>query len=79
MKRLDVLNTTQKTQHYLMKMVHTILLQLDSNSKGNTFAVIATLIDWQQAFPGQCPTLGVHSWIDNGVKPSLIPALVNFF
>ena len=66
-------------QHYLMKMLHTILSQLDNNSKGNTFAIIATLIDWKQAFPRQCPTLGVQSWIDNGVRPALIPALIDFF
>ena len=66
-------------QHYLMKMIHTILLKLDANSKGDTFAVIAGLIDWKQAFPRQCPTLGVQSWIDNGVRPVLVPVLADFF
>ena len=47
-------------QHYLVKMLHKILTQLDNNSGGDTFAVIAALIDWKQAFPRQCPTLGVH-------------------
>ena len=46
-------------QHYLMNMIHTILLKLATNSKGDTFAVIAGFIDWKQAFPRQCPTLGV--------------------
>ena len=66
-------------QHYLMNMIHTILLKLDTNSKGDTFAVIAGLIDWKQAFPRQCPTLGVQSWIDNGVRPFLVPILTDFF
>ena len=26
-----------------------------------------------------CPTLGVQSFIDNGVRPSLFPLLVNYF
>ena len=66
-------------QHYLMKMLHTILLNLDNNKKGDTFAVVAGLIDWKQAFPRQCPTLGVQSWIDNGVRPVLVPILADFF
>ena len=41
--------------------------------------VIANLIDWNSAFPRQCPTLGVQSFIDNGVRPSLVPLLVNYF
>ena len=66
-------------QHYLVKMLHKILTQLDNNSGGDTFAVIAALIDWKQAFPRHCPTLGVQSWVRNGVRPELIPALVDFF
>ena len=66
-------------QHYLMTMIHTILMKLDNNKKGDTFAVIAALIDWKQAFPRQCPTLGVQSWIQNGVRPALIPVLTDFF
>ena len=66
-------------QHYLVKMVHKILTQLDNNSGGDTFAVVAALIDWKQAFPRQCPTLGVQSWMQNGVRPVLIPALIDFF
>ena len=66
-------------QHYLMKMIHTILQSLDNNKQGDTFAVVAALIDWKQAFPRQCPTLGVQSWILNGVRPALIPLLTDFF
>ena len=46
-------------QHYLIQMLHRILSVLDNNSKGDIFAVVANLIDWNNAFPRQCPTLGV--------------------
>ena len=60
-------------------MLHEILLVLDNNSKGDIFAVVANLIDWNNAFPRQCPTLGVRSFLENGVRPSLIPLLINYF
>ena len=66
-------------QHYLIQMVHKILSALDNNIKGDVFAVIANLIDWNSAFPRQCPKLGVESFMQNGVRPSLIPVLVNYF
>ena len=44
-----------------------------------SFAVIASLIDWNNAFPRQYPKLGIESFIQNGVRPSLIPVLVNYF
>jgi hypothetical protein len=65
--------------HYLIKMLDRILEALDSNSKGKSCAVIATMVDWKQAFPRQCPKLGVESFIKNGVRPALIPVLVNYF
>lgn len=66
-------------QHYLIQMLHRILSVLDNNSKGDIFAVVANLIDWNNAFPRQCPKLGVESFMQNGVRPSLIPVLVNYF
>ena len=51
----------------------------DRNSRKETFAVIANLIDWKQAFPRQCPVLGIQSFIRNGVRPSLIPVIMNYF
>ena len=66
-------------QHYLIQMLHRILEVLDNNSKGDVFAVVASLIDWNSAFPRQCPKLGVESFIKNGVRPSLIPILINYF
>ena len=62
-------------QHYLVKMIHKILTELE----GSKFAVVASLIDWKEAFPRQCPKLGVEAFINMGVRPSLIPMLINFF
>ena len=66
-------------QHYLINMVHRILTALDTNNNKEKYAVIASLIDWKDAFPSQCPKLGIESFIQNGVRPSLIPILINFF
>ena len=41
--------------------------------------VILGMIDWSQAFDRQSHKLGIQSFIDNGVRPSLIPILINFF
>ena len=37
------------------------------------------MIDWKSAFPKQCHKLGIESFIQNGVRPSLIPILINYF
>ena len=66
-------------QHYLIQMLHRILSVLDNNSKGDVFAVVANMIDWNNAFPRQCPKLGVESFMKNGVRPALIPLLINYF
>ena len=66
-------------QHYLVSMLNRILTALDNSSKGEAKAVIATLVDWKQAFPRQCPKLGIEAFLEVGVRPSLIPMLVNYF
>ena len=66
-------------QHYLIQMLHRILYMLDNNSKGDVFAIVANLIDWNNAFPRQCPKLGIESFMENGVRPALIPVLINYF
>ena len=66
-------------QHYLIKMIHRILTALDNNSRKDIFAVIVNLIDWNNAFPRQCPKLGIESFMKNGVRPGLIPVLINYF
>ena len=66
-------------QHYLIKMLDRILSALDRNSKGDCVAIIATMVDWKQAFPRQDATLGIQSFLKNGVRPSLIPILMSFF
>ena len=66
-------------QHYLIGMLNRILVALDRNSKGEVKAVIATYVDWKQAFPRQCPKLGVDAFIACGVRPALITILINYF
>ena len=66
-------------QHYLVKMLPKILISLDKNSKKEAFCAILHMVDWSQAFDRQSHRLGVQSFIDNGVRPALIPLLINFF
>ena len=66
-------------QHYLVRFLHRILTSLDKNSKGEVNAVLCLFIDWKQAYSRQCHTLGVQSFIKNGVRPSLIPILISYF
>ena len=66
-------------QHYLVKFINRILESLDKSSKKESCAILATLVDWKQAFPRQCPKLGVESFLKNGVRPSLIPVLISYF
>ena len=65
-------------QHYLIKMINKILTETDNNSKGEINAVLATLYDWKEAFPRQCPKLGVEAFMKCGVRPSLIPLIINY-
>ena len=37
-------------QHYLAEMIPKSLSSLDNNSKRDIFAVIASFVDWKQAF-----------------------------
>ena len=65
------------TQHYLIKLIDRILSVTDNSSKGESVAVLATMIDWKKAFPKLDHTLGVKSFIKNGVRASLIPILTS--
>ena len=66
-------------QHYLIKMLHQVLCSVDVSSARKSVAVILEMVDWSQAFDRQSHTLGIKSFIDNGVRPSLIPILISFF
>ena len=66
-------------QHYLVNMLHEILSNLDKSNQSNKVAVILAMIDWKEAFPRQCPILGVKSFMKMGVRPAILPILVNFF
>ena len=49
-------------QHYLIRMLHNILVATDKNSQVEKFAVILSLIDWSQAFDRQSHQLGLMSF-----------------
>ena len=66
-------------QHYLIKLLHRILEGVDRNSQREAFCVIMSMVDWAQAFDRQSHKLGVESFIENGVRPALIPVLISFF
>ena len=66
-------------QHYLIKMLNRILISVNQNSKDEAYSVILNMVDWSQTFDRQCHFLGIKSFINNGVRPSLIPVLINFF
>ena len=65
-------------QHYLINMINKILTDCEKVDKQST-AVLATFIDWKDAFPRQCSKLGIEAFIKCGVRPSLIPVLINYF
>ena len=66
-------------QHYLVKLIHRIQSSLDNNSRGQVMAALLSLLDWREAFSRQCHILGVKRFISNGVRPALIPCLLNYF
>ena len=66
-------------QHYLIGMLHRFLSETDDNSRADAKAVLATFIDWQEAYSRQSHILGVKSFIANGVRPSLIPLITSYF
>ena len=40
-------------QHYLVIFIDRVLQKIDSKSKSEAVAVLATLVDWKQALPSQ--------------------------
>ena len=66
-------------QHYLIRLVNRILTTVDKNSRGEVNAILCMFIDWKQAYSRQCHTLGVESFLKNGVRPSVIPLLISYF
>ena len=55
------------SQHYLIKMISHILSSLDKSESNEVNTIITSLVDCGQSF------------IENGVRKSLIPVLVNYF
>ena len=57
-------------QHYLVKMLDRVISALDRNSKGEAVAVIATMIDWKQAFPLGCSALALGPNLSSATPPT---------
>ena len=64
------------TEHMMLCLVDRILKLLDNKTKSN--AVIASMIDWSNAFDRQDPTLAIKKFIQLGVRASLIPLLISY-
>ena len=63
-------------QHYLIQMIHKILSDTDTSE---VTAMLATFVDWKDAFPNQCPTLGIQALIKCGVRSSIIPIIIDYY
>ena len=63
------------TEHMMVCLVDRILKMLDSTT--DSAAVIASMVDWKNAFDRQDPTLAIKKFIDLGVRSSLIPLLAS--
>ena len=66
-------------QHCLINLIDKVMTVLDTNNQKEAFAVILNMIDWSKAFDRQCLKLGVQSLVNNGVRKSIIPILINCF
>ena len=64
------------TEHLIVCFLDRILKLLDSHPDRS--AVLATCLDWSQAFDRQDPTIAIHKFMKLGVRPALIPLLVSY-
>ena len=64
------------TEHMIVCLLDRILKLLDQHPDKS--AVIAASLDWTAAFDRQDPTLAIKKFIELGVRPSLIPLLINY-
>ena len=64
------------TEHMVVCLLDRILQLLDRHPDRS--AVIATYLDWSQAFDRQDPTLAILKFIKLGVRTALIPLLVSY-
>ena len=64
------------TEHMVVCFVDRVKKLLDTHPDKS--AVIATSLDWSQAFDRQDPTIAIQKFIQLGVRPSLIPLLASY-
>ena len=65
------------TEHLLVKLLDNILKALDSKEDSN--AVLLSFLDWESAFPRVNHNFGVKSFVECGVRSSLMPLIINYF
>ena len=65
--------------HYLVKLIDEILKVTDTNSRGEKNCSLTYHGGLEGGFDWQCSKLGINSLIKCGVKPALIPLLINYF
>ena len=64
------------TEHMTVKLVDRLQQLLDRNPDRS--AVVAVGVDWASAFDRVDPTIAIQKFIKFGVRPSLIPLLIDY-
>ena len=65
-------------QHYLVKKINKIITILDTNNDHEKYAEVEQLVNWSKDFDRQDPKIGIESFIQDSVRPTLIPVLVSY-
>ena len=63
------------TEHMIVAMVDRVLQLLD---KPGMSAVVATAVDWMGSFDRLDPTITIIKLVSLGVRPSLVPIIIEF-
>ena len=63
------------TEHMIVAMVDRVLQLLD---KPGMSAVVATAVDWMGLFDRLYPTITIIKLVSLGVRPSLVPIIIEF-
>ena len=64
------------TEHLVVKLVDRLQMLLDRNPDKS--AIIAVGVDWFNAFDRVDPTIAIEKFINLGIRPSLIPLLIDY-
>ena len=73
-----VVNHCDDTKPWCTAPTKGILSVTDKNSRAHIKEVNWNFVDWRQSFSRQSHIHGIKSFIVNGVRPSLIPVLIDY-